>query len=95
MMITENSTLSIRVWVRSLGNACRVRVDKEENLHWLVERLSRHPEFAQLKQLDLNKAREKCLFHISNYSESRPLAHLEETLSQIPGVHLMTEPEYK
>ena len=93
-MISEQSTLSIRVWVRSLGGTCRVRVDKEENLRWLVERLSCNPAFAQVKQLDLNKNREKCLFHIP-YSESGSLAGVEEALANIPGVQLMTEPEFK
>lgn len=93
-MSSENSTLSIRVWVRTLGNTCRVRVDKEEHLHWLVEQLSRDPEYTGLKKLDLDTAREKCLLHIS-YSESGSLARLEEALSQIRGVQLMTEPEFK
>jgi hypothetical protein len=94
MMISEQSILSIRVWVRSLGSTCRVRVDKEENLPWLVEQLSRDPEYAGLKTLDLSKVREKCLLHIS-YAESGSLDRLEETLSQIPGVQLMTEPEFR
>jgi len=93
-MISEQSIDSIRVWVRSLGNACRIRVEKEDYLRWLVERLSRNPLYARLKTLDLDKAREKCLLHIS-YSESGSLSRLEEALSQIPGVQLMTEPEYK
>ena len=93
-MISEHSINLIRVWVRSLGNACRIRVEKEEYLRWLVERLSCNPLYAGLKTLDLGKAREKCLLQISN-SESGSLLRLEEALSQIPGVQLMTEPEYK
>ena len=94
MMISEDSTLSIQVWVRSLGNACRVRVDKEENLGWLVEQLSHDPEYAKLKELDLDTVGERCMFQIS-FSPTGSLAHLEKALTNIPGVQLMTEPEYK
>lgn len=81
-----------RVWVRSLGNACRVRVEGSDNARWLVDRLSQTPALAGLEFVDVEPCGTTCTIRVPNSAE-RTLATLEKELADIPGVELMLEPE--
>jgi hypothetical protein len=83
---------STRVWVRSLGNACRVRVEGTGNAQWLVDRLAQTPALAGLEFVDVKPDGTTCTFRVPNSAE-RTLASLEQELAHIPGVQLMLEPE--
>jgi hypothetical protein len=84
--------VSTRVWVRALGNACRVRVESADNAQWLVDRLAQTPALAGLNFVDVQPGGKSCSFQVSN-SVERTLQSLESELAQIPGVQLMLEPE--
>jgi hypothetical protein len=83
---------SIRVWVRSLGNSCRIRVESMENARWLLEHLAENHALPGLTQVEIQPTEDGCLFQISNTSQ-RTLATLEHSLRQIPEVELMLSPE--
>lgn len=87
-----NTVEITRVWVRSLGNACRVRVEGVHNAEWLVDRLARTSALEGLDSVDLQPHGSICTFEIPN-SIARTLASLETELAQMPGVELMLEPE--
>jgi hypothetical protein len=78
---------STRVWVRSLGNACRVRVEGTENARWLVNRLAETPALAGLEFVDVEGSGTTCTFRVPNSAE-RTLATMEKELADIPGVVL-------
>lgn len=88
-MVTTNT---IRVWVRSLGEDCRIRVESVETAQWLIDRLTERDALPGLEYLDLQPTATGCVFRIPN-APDRSLAALERVLSQIPAVHLMLEPE--
>ncbi len=82
----------IRVWVRSLGNSCRVRVESEETAHWLLKRLTERNALTGLERVVIQETEAGCRFQIPNATE-RTLATLESALRQIPEVELMLSPE--
>lgn len=83
---------TIRVWVRSLGNSCRIRVEGLENTKSLVERLAQSPLMAGLESVDIEPHGSTATFHLP-HSARWTLADLETEIAQIPGVRLMNEPE--
>lgn len=88
-MVTGNR---IRVWVRALGQECRVRVDSVETAQWLVDRLTERKALTGLEFIDMTPTESGCKFPIPN-GPHRNLATLETALHSIPGVQLMLEPE--
>lgn len=87
-----NLAETVRVWVRSLGNACRVRVEGRDNTQWLVNYLSNTPALVGLKFVDIQPHGATCTFEIPN-STDRTLTTLETVLARVPGVKLMLQPE--
>lgn len=87
-MDTNNS---IRVWVRALGNSCRLRVDSLETARWLLDRLVEQNARLGEIPIEIQTTDSGCRFQIPN--ESQTLAALESTLGQIPGVEVMLSPE--
>ncbi len=83
---------TIRVWVRSLGNSCRVRVESMENARWLLARLTEKKALAGLSQMEITPTDSGCLFQIPNATK-RTLETLETALGAIPEVQLMLSPE--
>lgn len=90
--MTNNS--SIRVWVRSLGQSCRVRMDTIEHARWVLERLKEKKALEGLLQVDIQITEAGCSFEIPNATQ-RTLATLESALEEIPEVDLMLSPESK
>jgi hypothetical protein len=82
----------VRVWVRSLGQSCRLRVENVEQAHWVLARLEEKSALEGLSQIDIRPTEAGCLFEIPNAS-LRTLASLEVALGEIPEVELMLSPE--
>jgi hypothetical protein len=81
-----------RVWVRSLGSACRVRVEGADSAQSPVDRLAQTPALAGLQFVDVQSSGSTCTFEIPG-SPERTLATLEHELASMPDVQLMLEPE--
>ena len=86
------STNSVRVWVRPLGQGCRIRVESVEHAFWLLERLIETNRLVGLDGVELNSTESDCTFEIPTSSQRTRLT-LESSLEQISGVQLMLEPE--
>lgn len=82
---------AIRVWVRPLGEVCRVRVDGVENTRWLMGRLSGAVDALGSDSLRKGADSGLCSFEVPctpQFTASR----LEEVLSAMPEVQVMTSP---
>jgi hypothetical protein len=82
---------AFRVWIRSLGNASRVRVEGSDNARWLIGRLSR--SFVFKSSLPVREERDSvcCTFEIP-YNSQTTRSTFERLLATIPEVTLMAEP---
>lgn len=89
MVAAQNVT---RVWVRSLGQNCRIRVESVQNALWLLDRLTQLHALVGLDGIDITPTESGCKFQIPSSTE-RTLGTLEAALRRIPGVRLMLEPE--
>ena len=88
-MLTESL---VRVWVRPLGQGCRIRVESVENAFWVIERLIETNRLVGLDRVELNSSELDCTFEIPTSSQ-RTRTTLESALAQISGIQLMLEPE--
>ena len=79
------------VWIRPLGNNCRLRVDGIKNAQWLLDRLSRSFVFKTSDPMDEEQGSTCCAFRVA-YSSQTSRRGLEKLLVAIPEVKLMTEP---
>lgn len=82
----------VRVWVRSLGQSCRVRLENIEQARWVLARLQEKHALEGLSQLEIRTTEAGSLFEIPNATQ-RTLATLEAALGEIPEVELMLSPE--
>lgn len=82
----------VRVWLRPLGQVCRIRVESVENAFWVLERLVEANRLVGLEGVQLNSTKSDCTFEIPISSERTRLT-LETALAQIAGLQLMLEPE--
>jgi len=87
-----NSNSPVRVWVRSLGNSCRVRLESVDDAHWLFTRLLEENAIPEQNQIEIQPTDTGLQFQIPN-KDGRTLATLESTLGRIAGVKLMLSPE--
>ena len=83
---------TIRVWVRSLGNGYRFRLESEESGQWLLERLKEQDALAGLGPVEIQTTDAGCRFQIPN-ADQRTLDTLERALKEIAGVELMLSPD--
>jgi hypothetical protein len=80
-----------RVWIRSLAEDSRVRVDGMQNARWLLARLGRSFIFKSAKPINDDEGPSSCVFHLGYSSQmSRPT--LEKALTAIPEVELISDP---
>ena len=79
------------VWIRPMGDFCRVRVDGIENLQWLLGQLSQSFVFRTFDPVREVAGTSHCIFQVSC---NPPLSHasLRKLLIAIPQVRLMREP---
>jgi hypothetical protein len=82
----------VRVWVRALGQSCRVRLESAEQAEWVLAQLEKKKALEGVVKVEIQAAAMGCLFEIPNASK-RTLATLEAALGEIPEVELMLSPE--
>lgn len=83
---------AFRVWLRPLGDVCRVRVDSVANAKWLLNRLSQSAVVNTSGPIGKIDGTSNCSFEVpcdSTLSRSK----FEKLLAAIPEVKLMTGPE--
>ena len=83
---------AFRVWIRPLGDFCRVRVDGMENARWLLSRLSESFVFQTCEGIREIEGSSCCTFQVP-YNPPLSRSHFEKLLVAIPPVKLMSEPE--
>ena len=82
---------SFHVWIRPLGNTCRVRVAGAKNAQWLLARLGRGFAFKTAEPMNEEDDSSCCTFRVA-YGPQMSRRGLETLLAGIPEVDLMTEP---
>jgi hypothetical protein len=80
-----------QVWIRPVGDFCRIRVDGDANARWLVLRLSEAFVFRTFEPLEQNMGTTHCSFRVP-YNPPLSSARLRQLLLAIPEVDLMREP---
>jgi len=82
---------AFHVWIRPLGNACRVRVAGMQNAQWLLARLGHFFVFKMAEPMNEEADSSCCTFRVQ-YSSQMSRRGLERLLAGIPEVVLMTDP---
>ena len=82
---------AFHVWLRPLGDFCRVRVDGIENAKWLLDRLSQSLVFKTFEPFGELKGSSVCSFTVP-YNPPLSRSKFEKMLVAIPEVKLMREP---
>jgi hypothetical protein len=83
---------AFRVWIRSLGDASRVRVEGNENTRWLLDRLSQSFVFKSSAPVVQERGTPCCTFEVF-YGSQTSRSTFERLLATIPEVTLMAGPE--
>lgn len=79
-----------RVWIRSLADDCRVRVDGMQNARWLLTELGRSFIFKDAKSINDDDGPSACVFHL-RYSPQMSRLTVERALAAIPELELIRE----
>ena len=79
-----------RVWIRPLGDDCRVRVDGMQNARWLLTRLARSFIFKSAKPITDDEGPSTCVFHL-RYSSQMSRPTLERVLAAIPEAQVISD----
>jgi len=79
------------VWLRPVGDFCRVRVDGIENARWLLGRLSQSFVFKTFEPFGETMGSSVCSFQIP-YNPPLSSTKFKRLLAAIPEVRLMSEP---
>jgi len=82
---------SFRVWIRPLGETCRIRVEGIRNAQWLLSRLGHGFVFKTAEPISEEADSSYCSFRLA-YSARMPRGGLERLLAGIPEVVLMVDP---
>ncbi len=85
-------TSPIRVWVRTLGNSCRIRLESQDHAQWLLAQLRERNALIGSDDVQIHPTDSGCRIQIPNAAE-RTLTTLETALREIPDVELMLSPE--
>jgi hypothetical protein len=83
---------AFRVWIRALGDASRVRVEGNENAHWLLGRLSQSFVFKSSAPVLQERGTPCCTFEVF-YGSQTSRSTFERLLAGIPEVQLMAGTE--
>jgi hypothetical protein len=82
---------AFHVWLRPLGNACRVRVDGIKNTQWLLDRLGQPFVLKTSEPVRQDLSSSCCTFQVMySFQMSHPL--FKRLLAAMPEVNLMVEP---
>ncbi len=79
------------VWVRSLENSCRMRVDGVENGRWLLDQLGRAFVFKTCEPINEDQEARSSTFRVS-YNSQMSRSLVQKVLAAIPEVQLMADP---
>ena len=79
-----------RVWLRPLGDFCRVRVDNRENAQWLLVQLSGSFVFKTFEPFVEDGSSTSCSFQVP-YNPPLSRSGFRSMLTAIPEVRLMSE----
>lgn len=82
---------AFRVWIRPLGNCCRMRVDGRKNADWLLNRLSPFLVVQTSEPIRGEDNSSCCTFSVASASV-RSCPTFDLMLASIPEVRLMWEP---
>ncbi|MBN2022431.1 MAG: hypothetical protein JW809_06515 [Pirellulales bacterium] len=82
---------SFPVWLRPLGETCRVRVDGVQNAQWLLNRLGLSFVFKTAAPITEDADSTNCTFCVA-YSSHMSRRELEKVLAMIPEVSVMMDP---
>jgi hypothetical protein len=83
---------AFRVWIRPLGDASQVRVEGNENVDWLLGRLSQSFIFKSSAPVLQEKGTPCCTFEVC-YGSQTSRSTLERLVGGIPEVTLMAGSE--
>ena len=81
---------AFKVWLRPLGDSCRIRIEGPENANWLRARLSQ--SFKTMKEINVVEGSIYRSYRI-DYIPSMTHSAFETVLSSIPTVRLMADLE--
>ena len=79
---------AFRVWIRPLGDASQVRVEGNENVDWLLGRLSQSFVFKSSAPVQQEKGTACCTFEVA-YGSQTSRSTFERLVSTIPEVTLV------
>ena len=82
---------AFRVWIRSLGDTSRVRVEGNENARWLLRRLNQSFVFKSSEPLREQQDTLCCTFEVPHGSQTTR-STFQKLLAAIPEVELLAEP---
>ncbi len=82
---------TFRIWLRPLGDSCRVRIDGIANARWLLDRLKGTVAFQPFVPDVEASELERCTFRVPCNSRAAA-SRLQTLLTALPEVRLMTEP---
>jgi hypothetical protein len=80
------------VWLRPLGDFCRVRVEGMENARWLLGRLSQSFVFKTFEPFGETVGSSICSFQVP-YNPPLSRSKFERLLAAIPELRVLKEPE--
>jgi len=83
---------AFHVWLRPMGDFCRVRVDGMENACWLLARLSHSFVFKTFEPITQEQGSSFCSFTVP-YNPPLSRSKFEKLLVAIPVVKLMLGPD--
>lgn len=79
-----------RVWIRSIADDCRVRVDGMQNARWLLTQLARSFIFKSAQPINDDEGPSSCVFHL-RYSSQMSRPTLERVLAAIPEAQVVLD----
>lgn len=80
------------VWLRPLGNVCRVRVDGLQNAVWLLQTLHDQAKFGSTQPTGDASESRVCSFEVT-YEPPMSRSVFERLVAAIPEVKMMRLPE--
>lgn len=83
--------VAFRVWIRSSGNNCRLRVDGMGNAQWLLNRLGHSFVFKTAAPMAEEEGSSCYTFRVAYSSHISP-RELQRLLAAIPEVSLLADP---
>jgi hypothetical protein len=92
IQIGEKRMNAFRVWLRPLGDFCRVRVDSIENARWLLGRLSQSFVFKTFEPFVETVGSSVCSFQVP-YNPPLSRSKFERLLAAIPELRVSSDPE--